>query len=291
MDPQRTLGMTPWVRRLVAANLAVFLLQQTVFVDPRFLAAFGFVPLRALAQPWTFLTYMFLHASFLHLAFNLLALFVFGPSVEERMGGGRFLAYYLLCGLGGAVLSFALMQLRPVDLVVGASAAVYGVMLAFAWAWPDQPIYVFSFPAPIPAKWLVTFAVAVSLVLALLPAADGVAHLAHLGGFAAGFVYLKTADWRLRRAERHLRRLSAPGVLLHAAGAGRPGRAGRAGRADQAGGGRTADLGKGSAVERDPAHAEIDRVLDKISERGIDSLTAAERRFLAEMSRRMRDRR
>src|SRR5581483_7603199 len=89
MDPQRTLGMTPWVRRLVAANLAVFLLQQTVFVDPRFLAAFGFVPLRALAQPWTFLTYMFLHASFLHLAFNLLALFVFGPSVEERMGGGR----------------------------------------------------------------------------------------------------------------------------------------------------------------------------------------------------------
>src|SRR5581483_6515598 len=147
------------------------------------------------------------------------------------------------------------------------------------------PIYVFSFPAPIPAKWLVTFAVAVSLVLALLPAADGVAHRAHLGGFAAGFVYLKTADWRLRRAERHLRRLSAPGVLLHAAGAGRPG------RADQAGGGRTADLGKGSAVERDPAHAEIDRVLDKISERGIHSLTAAERRFLAEMSRRMRDRR
>src|SRR5579884_2536913 len=124
MDPQRTLGMTPWVRRLVAANLAVFLLQLT--------------------------------------------LFVFGPSEEERMGGGRFLAYYLLCGLGGAVLSFALMQLRPVDLVVGASAAVYGVMLAFAWAWPDQPIYVFSFPAPIPAKWLVTFAVAVSLVLALL---------------------------------------------------------------------------------------------------------------------------
>src|SRR5579885_2882037 len=209
MDPQRTLGMTPWVRRLVAANLAVFLLQQTVFVDPRFLAAFGFVPLRALAQPWTFLTYMFLHASFLHLAFNLLALFVFGPSVEERMGGGRFLAYYLLCGMGGAVLSVELMQLRPVDRGVGASAAVYGVMLAFAWAWPDQPIYVFSFPAPIPAKWLVTFAVAVSLVLALLPAADGVAHLAHLGGFAAGFVYLKTADWRLRRAERHLRRRGA----------------------------------------------------------------------------------
>jgi membrane associated rhomboid family serine protease len=287
MDPQRTFGMTPWVRRLVAANLVVFLLQQTVFVDPRFLAAFGFVPLRALAQPWTFLTYLFVHATFLHLAFNLLALFVFGPAVEERMGGGRFVAYYLLCGLGGAVVSFALMQLRPVDLVVGASAAVYGVMLAFAWAWPEQPIYVFPFPAPIPAKWLVTFAVAVSLVLALLPAADGVAHLAHLGGFAAGFLYLKTADWRLRCAERQLRRVSEPSVLMHPAGAGRAGRAGRAG---QAGGVRAADAGKAPAPERDPTHAEIDRVLDKISERGIDSLTPAERRFLAEMSRRMRDR-
>src|SRR5438128_2221651 len=117
MGPQRVFGMTPWVRRLFVANLVVFLFQMTIFVDPRFLSTFGFVPLRALAQPWTFLTYMFLHAGPLHLAFNLLALFVFGPEVEERMGGGPFLAYYLLCGLGGAVLSFVLMQFRSVELV------------------------------------------------------------------------------------------------------------------------------------------------------------------------------
>ena len=99
----------------------------------------------------------------------LLALFVFGGPVEERMGGRQFLTYYLLCGLGGAALSFLLMQFRPVELVIGASAAVYGVMLAFAWAWPNQPIYVFPFPEPIAAKWLVTFAVGISLVLALIP--------------------------------------------------------------------------------------------------------------------------
>src|SRR2546425_5570327 len=92
MGPQRIFGMTPWVRRLFVANLVVFLFQMTIFVDPRFLATFGFVPLRALAQPWTFVTYMFLHGGPLHLAFNLLALFVFGPDVEERMGGGPFLA-------------------------------------------------------------------------------------------------------------------------------------------------------------------------------------------------------
>jgi rhomboid family protein len=274
MGPQRMFGMTPWVRRLIVANLVVFLLQQTIFVDPRFLDAFGFVPLRALAQPWTFLTYMFLHAGLLHLAFNLLALFVFGPSVEERMGGGTYLTYYLLCGLGGAALSFVLTQFRPVELVVGASAAVYGVMLAFAWAWPDQPIYVFPLPEPIPAKWLVIFAAGISLALALFSANDKVAHLAHLGGFATGFLYHKVADWRLGRAERHLRRASQPTVLVH------PARAARGGDAEV----------KPRRTDRNPAQAEIDRVLDKISARGIESLTPAERRFLTEMSRKMRDR-
>jgi membrane associated rhomboid family serine protease len=272
MGPQRTFGMTPWVRRLMVANLVVFLLQETVFVSPRFITTFGFAPLAAFAQPWTFLTYMFVHANLLHLAFNLLALFVFGSPVEERMGSGPFLFYYLLCGLGGAVLSLVLMQFRPLDVVVGASAAVYGVMLAFAWAWPDQPIYVFPLPAPVPAKWLVTFAVAISLALALAPASGGVAHLAHLGGFATGFIYLKTAAWRLGRAERELRRAVAPSVLVH------PARAARG-----------SDPGKPRRAERDPAHAEIDRVLDKISARGIGSLTPAERRFLTEMSRKMRD--
>src|SRR5204862_136499 len=87
-----------------------------------------------------------------HLAFNLLALYVFGPEVEERMGGGPFLGYYLLCGLGGAVLSFVLMQFRPVELVIGASAAVYGVLLAFAWAAPDRPIYVVHLHEPEDAR-------------------------------------------------------------------------------------------------------------------------------------------
>ncbi len=274
MGPQRMFGMTPWVRRLIAANLVVFLLQKTIFVDPRFLGAVGFVPLAAFAQPWTFFTYMFVHANFLHLAFNLLALFMFGPPVEERMGGAHFFAYYVLCGLGGAAVSFVLTQFRAVlTPVVGASAAVYGVMLAFAWAWPDQPIYVFPLPVPIAAKWLVTFAVAISFVLALLPANDGVAHLAHLGGFATGFLYLKAGDWRLSHAERRLRRAAEPSVLVH------PGRAARG-----------SDAPKPRRLERDPAQTEIDRVLDKISARGIDSLTPAERRFLAEMSRKMRDR-
>ena len=275
MDPQRVFGTTPWVRRLLVACLLVFLCQKTVLVDPRFQALFGFQPYYALSRPWTFVTYMFLHAGLLHLAFNLLALFMFGPPVEERMGGRAFLAYYLLCGLGGAVTSFGLVQLRPVGLVIGASAAVYGVLLAFAWSWPDQPIYVFPFPAPIAAKWLVTFAVAVSLLLAVFAVSDGVAYLAHLGGFATGFVYLKIADWRLGRAERAVRRASESSVLVSSARVAR---------------GHDALVKRRSPrAEPNAASAEVDRVLDKISARGIESLTPAERKFLSEMSRKMRD--
>src|SRR5438552_17859911 len=123
MDPQRMFGMTPWVRRLIVANLVVFLLQVTLFVSPGFVATLGFAPLSAFRQPWTFFTYMFVHANLLHLAFNLLALYVFGPEVEERMGGGAFVRYYLLCGLGGAVLSLVLgWSFGRLNPVVGASA-------------------------------------------------------------------------------------------------------------------------------------------------------------------------
>lgn len=271
---QRSFGMTPWVRRLLAANLLVYLLQVTVFVDPRFLATFGFAPLTALDHPWTFLTYQFLHAGLLHVAFNLLALLVFGPAVEERLGGGTFLAYYLGCGLGGAALSFALMLLVPVHVMVGASAAVYGVMLAYAWFWPDDGIFVFPFPEPIPVKWIVTFAVALSLTGALIARPGGVAHLAHLGGFGTGAAFLLLRDRRLRGASRD----AAPpqGVLVHP----RP----REGRAAES------PPRPPAATPPDRTQAEIDRLLDKISASGIESLTPAERRFLAEMSRRLRDR-
>jgi membrane associated rhomboid family serine protease len=275
MGPQRMFGMTPWVRRLMVANLFVFLLQSTLFTSPAFVQQFGFNPLFALARPWTFVTYQFLHGGVLHLAFNMLALYVFGPPVEERMGGRAFLSYYLLCGFGGAILSFGLLQLpRPMGTVIGASGAIYGVALAFAWYWPNEPIYVFPLPEPIAAKWLVAFAVIISLVLAFLSQADGVAHLAHLGGFAAGLVYLKTQDWRVTRAERRLRAAAPPGVLVHPAA--------RVAR------GSDAHPRPSRPADRDRAQHEIDRVLDKISASGLQSLTPAERKFLTEISKRMR---
>src|SRR5689334_24105127 len=109
MGPQRMFGLTPWVRRLLVANLLVFLLQETVFLNAARTLAFD--PMHAFARPWTALTYMFLHTGVLHLAFNLLALYIFGPPVEERVGSRAFIGLYVTSGLGGAILSYALILL------------------------------------------------------------------------------------------------------------------------------------------------------------------------------------
>jgi len=283
MGPQRMYGLTLWVRRLLVANLLVFLIQKTLLVTPSFPNAFGFNPLNAWQHPWTFVTYMVLHGNILHLAFNMLTLYVFGPSVEDRMGGRAFFLYYLLCGLGGATLSFLLMQVSPVGTIVGASGAVMGVAVAFAWYWPDHPVFVFPLPDPIPAKWLVTFIVGLDLALAWAGAltraglGDGIAHLAHLGGVAAALAYLKGQEWRATRGERHQRHMAESSVLVTQ----RP----RASRSSSVPPSAKQTRRSGPDAR---ANAEVDRVLDKINATGIESLTPAERKFLTEMSRRKR---
>jgi membrane associated rhomboid family serine protease len=282
MGPDRTNGVTPWVARLLVVNLIAYLLKSTLFWAPRFLALFGFSPLALWTHPWTLVTYQFVHASIWHLAFNLMALYFFGPPVEARLGGRRFISFYLLCGLGGAVLSALLVPIVGDQLVVGASGAVLGVAVAFAWYWPNAPVLVFPFPEPFAAKWLVIFTAAISLLLAWITAvtgaSDGVSHLAHLGGIGTALLILKAADWRAAGHERQLRRSSVPNAVVSSAALV----ARSSDPAHQPDGG----------TRRRPAErtqAEIDRVLDKISANGIASLTPAERKFLAEMSRRMRD--
>jgi rhomboid family protein len=266
-------ALTPWVRRLLAANAVVYLLMITVFTGDWFLQTFAFAPATALAQPWTFITYMFVHAGFLHLAFNMLMLFFFGPAVEDHMGGQSFLWYYLVCGLGGAALSFLIAVFTPVAPFVGASGAVLGVALAFALLWPDAPILIFPLPVPIKAKWLVLGLAVLNLVPAVLGASDHIAHVAHLGGLLFGFLYL--------RGEALLRRPAKPA---------RPRRT--MARAAVAGGTETARRRepprRPGARTHAATQAEIDRLLDKISASGIESLTPEERQLLSERSRQLR---
>ena len=275
-DDHPPFSLTPWVRRLLAANGAVYLLQLTIFTSPWLVETFGFSAADLTRRPWALLTYAFLHGSLLHLLGNMLGLVVFGPQVERRHGGAFFLRLYLLAALGGPLLSLALLPLAGDGLVIGASAAVFGVMLAFVLTWPDAPIYVFPLPVPIRARWLVAGLVVLSLLLGISGADRGVAHFAHLGGFLAAWLYVR-ASQRLRSPAPARPAERAPAVLVHPS----------AGEVQRRRAAPEADQGPRHSAEA-AVRAEVDRVLDKISERGLDSLTPEERRFLDEMSQRFR---
>ncbi|HXY68199.1 MAG TPA: rhomboid family intramembrane serine protease [Gemmatimonadales bacterium] len=265
--------LTRWVRRLLVANGLVYLLQLTVFTGPWLREMFGFRPSAVLAHPWSMLSYAFLHDDFLHIFFNMLALFMFGPLVEDRLGGARFLRLYLVSALGGALLSLALLPLAGDAVIIGASGAIFGVMLGFVFEWPDAPIFVFPLPVPVKAKWLILFFAAMDLLPVVLRSHDGIAHLAHLGGFGAAFLYLRGG-----RLVGGLGRRTPVGagsaVLVHPAAAHHARRA--------------APFGLRRRGADPKALKEVDRVLDKISAGGLSSLTPEERRFLDEMSKRFK---
>lgn len=258
-------ALTPWVKRLIIANIAVFVMTA---ISPFVISYLAFSPSQVLFRPWTIVTYMFVHGGFWHLFFNLLSLFFFGPPIEARWGSREFIKYYLICGLGGALLSFAFAFNSS---VVGASAAVYGVMLAFAMIYPDMPIYIYAI-FPVKAKWLILVLAIFSLFSAFGGSADGVAHFAHLGGFAAGYLYLKL-DFRGGAAVKQIKRMVNRPKLTVVPGGEEPRPQPKPPRA------RRVD-------ER--LYDDVDKVLDKISTQGMASLTEEERKLLDEVSKKYR---
>ncbi|MBA3658681.1 MAG: rhomboid family intramembrane serine protease [Gemmatimonadales bacterium] len=265
--------MTPWVGRIIAANAVVLLLLMTVLTSPELGAALAFSPGSALARPWTFVTYMFVHAGLLHLFFNSLMLYAFGPAVESRMGGRSFALYYLYCGVGAAVFALGLSSLMDVRPFIGASGAVLGVTLAFALFWPDAELFVFPIPVPVKARTLVMVLVALDVAGALLWPNSGTAHLAHVGGAAFGYVFFRLQSLGRRAPARPPRAVER--VVMVQSGASEPEHRSTP----------VTPIRPRRQADTNPVAAEVDRVLDKISEKGIASLTAAERRFLDEVAR------
>jgi membrane associated rhomboid family serine protease len=264
--------ITPWVLRLIIANAVVLLLMRTIFLSPAMADALAFSPVSALRQPWSFFTYMFVHAGLLHLLGNMLMLFVFGTAVENRMGSRTFILYYLLCGVGAAIFSLGLSIIMPVSPFIGASGAVLGVALAFAIYWPDAELIIFPIPMPIRARTLVTALVALDVLLYFLTPGDGIAHLAHVGGVAFGYLFFRMQGFS--RRSPHPPPRAEERVVMVQSGAAEPEH-------------RTpvTPARPRRRVDADPVAAEVDRVLDKISEKGIASLTPAERRFLDEVAK------
>lgn len=278
-------AVTPWVKRLLIANTAVFIglfvLETARVIDQGTIATWlAFEPARFLFKPWTLLTYAFVHAGLMHLLGNLLVLFFFGPPLESHWGSRGFIRFYGVAAAGAALFAAIFAFMDPSTWIVGASGATFGLMLAFAWYWPDLPIHVWGI-FPIQAKWFVGILGAIQFYFAVSGAAQGVAVLAHLGGLATAFAYLKSpwapsawGDVPVARARK-----KKAGVLA--------GWAARARRDAEPGGRSEAPAARSNAAERQLLD-DVDRILDKISAQGLGSLTDEERTRLDEVSRRYR---
>ena len=200
--------MTPAIKALIIANVVAFVL---TFVEPAITLSFGLRPADVLGsmricQP---ITYMFLHDGLFHILFNMLALWMFGVELERMWGSRFFVKYYFVCGVGAAatttVLSFlpgALGNQLYYSLTIGASGAVYGILLAYALYFPNRPIYMYLV-FPIPAKYFVMIMGAISLFASMSGGGGGIAHTTHLGGLAAGYLFLRGRRFHLSSEIRY----------------------------------------------------------------------------------------
>lgn len=240
---------TQGVKSLLIACGTTFLVQ---YVAGRaFTELFGLVPWYVTHRffLWQLFTYMFLHGDFFHLLFNMFVLWMFGPELENLWGTREFLKYYFITGMGAGVLS-VLVSANSFIPTVGASGAIYGLLLAFGLLFPDRYIYLYFF-IPIKAKYLVIIFGAIEFLAAFSGRPSGVAHFAHLGGIVVGLAYLRRGWIRDKLTERRERRKLE--VRTH-------------------------------SEDRNDMEARVDRILRKISDEGMKSLTPEERDTLERAS-------
>jgi len=189
--------VTRTVKILIIINVGVFLLQTlSELLGSHLLVAYlGLIPYRVTHDLWLWqlATYMFLHGGVFHIFFNMLTLFMFGNDLERYWGTRRFLNYYFITGIGAGVCSW-LISIHNLAVTIGASGAIYGLLLAYGLLYPNRIVYL-NFLLPVKIKWLVIIMGAMAFFSSLTGGEPGVAHIAHLGGMLVGFVFLKGKDW------------------------------------------------------------------------------------------------
>ena len=209
------MSQTPVVSNLLIANVVAYLATMLLDTNDMY-ALFALFPVGSpFFEVWQPLTYMFLHGDFSHLFFNMFALWMFGRELEMELGTKRFLIYYFVCGVGAALVQLGIAQIdimhlsdTPVLLwdylrtpTLGASGAIFGLLLAFGMLHPNATIVLLIPPIPMKAKWFVVLYGLLELLLIVLQAQDGVAHFAHLGGMFFGWLLL--ALWSRRDRNRY----------------------------------------------------------------------------------------
>jgi len=292
------------IKTLLFINVVVYVLQMFfnlsrshVFID---LFAINLLSIKNLAV-WQFVTYMFLHGSFWHLFFNMFVLMVFGREIEEYWGTRIFTRYYLICGIGAGFFIFLIDSLRagsghPIGYTLGASGAIFGLMLAYALFYPNRELIIFPIPFPIKTKYMILGYAAYSLIPLIFPNAyaQGISHAGHLGGLISGVIYfrLKKKDYNYRSGNNTLDDFfdKCRQIL---------GLRSRAGFVkEQKKTGFTSDLFSGIKFKKNNTlnlnideltdskiEDTIDILLEKISQKGLKSLSMEEQLFLDKAAR------
>jgi membrane associated rhomboid family serine protease len=260
----RTLSLGPGeitkaVKYLLLANVGVFFLE--FLWGSELINLFGLTP--ALVKKgfvWQLFTYMFLHGGFFHILFNMFALWMFGCEIERSWGTKEFLKYYFITGVGAGFFTFFLSFNSRIS-TIGASGAIFGILVAFAMMFPDRPIYLY-FLFPVKAKYLVIFFAVIEFFASFRHTSDGIGHFAHLGGMIIGYIYIKS-DWRISsffRSSRYLDYLKNLGYRH-----------------------RMKSINKKREREQQLLE-KVDDILDKINRVGFDHLTKEEKKTLEEAS-------
>lgn len=197
--------MTPVARNILIACIAGFALQ--AWLGPRLLDTFALWPLHDVMvlpkfAPWQLVTYAFLHGDWVHLFFNMFALYMFGPEIERLVGSQRFAFYWTTCVVSAAALQLVVQHLSPGPgaPTVGASGGVFGLLLAYGMAYPHRKLMLVFPPIPMPAWLFVTLYGLLELYLGVFGQGGNIAHFAHIGGMIGGFVLLMY--WRSRTVRR-----------------------------------------------------------------------------------------
>ena len=284
--------MPPITKNLLIINILMFAARYVVTrydIDLNALLGLHFF-MASDFRPHQFITYLFMHGSFEHLFFNMFALWMFGRIIEQVMGQKRFLTYYMVCGIGAGLIQELVQYIHYLSLApelsmisrdqlaealnmwntVGASGAVYGILLAFGMTFPEERMFIIPIPVPIKAKYFVVGYAVIELLSAMLRSNDGVAHMAHLGGMLFGLFML--LHWRnpgglQKKIRNWWAKHTAPKQ-------------------------RTFHYQKntkfsdemGYNQQRKARQEEIDRILAKVKEHGYGSLTDEEKRKLFEAS-------
>ncbi|MCF6270906.1 MAG: rhomboid family intramembrane serine protease [Melioribacteraceae bacterium] len=288
--------LPPIIKQIIIINIVVFLIQ-SLFENIMFGDyPGGYILSRYFAlnpfgqdfnfQIWQIFSYQFMHGGFMHIFWNMFMLWMFGNEIENIMGSKKFLFFYLLSGVGAAAFQLLLAPLLSSHLAytIGASGAVYGIMIAFALFFPDRKIYVY-FLFPVKAKYIIAFFVLMDFMA--VGNTSVVAHLAHIGGAITGLIFImldKKNNYNIDSLFNKVKKSASNFTANSSKGFRKPSGGIHFGKKNIQDA-EFYDINSDKKKRQNATPSEIDRILDKISESGYQNLTVEEKKILFEASK------